>query len=73
MVHNQKIESTAAMLSLVAAIALAFTSLLIREDHDVASGVLLMCAQLLTLTATIFGLDYKIKKIIEQYRGNGKV
>lgn len=73
MVHNQKIESTAAMLSLVAAIALAFTSLLIREDHDVASGVLLMCAQLLTLTATIFGLDYKIKKIIEQYRNNGKV
>lgn len=73
MVHNQKIESTAAMLSLVAAVALAFTSLLIREDHDIASGVLLMCAQLLTLTATIFGLDYKIKKIIEQYRNNGKV
>lgn len=73
MVHNQKIESTAAMISLVAAIALAFTSLLIRDDHDIASGVLLMCAQLLTLTATIFGLDYKIKKIIEQYRSNGKV
>ena len=72
MVHNQKIESTAAMVSLVAAIALAFTSLVILDDHDIASGVLLMCAQLLTLTATIFGLDYKIKKIIEEYRGNAK-
>lgn len=72
MVHNQKIESTAAIVSLVAAIALAFTSLVIRDDHDIASGVLLMCAQLLTLTATIFGLDYKIKKIIEEYRGNAK-
>lgn len=45
--------------SFIAAVGLAFTSLCISEDHDVASGVLMMSAQFLTLTATIFGIDYK--------------
>ena len=43
----------------LAAVALAFTSLMISKDHDIAAGVLMMCAQFLTLTATIFGIDYK--------------
>lgn len=45
----------------LAAVGLAFTSLLISKDHDIAAGVLMMCAQFLTLCAAIFGLDYKFK------------
>lgn len=60
MIHiRRKAERFVAVSSFLAAVALAFTSLIISEDHDVASGVLMMCAQFLTLTATIFGIDYK--------------
>lgn len=45
--------------SFLAAVGLAFTSLIISKDHDIAAGVLIMCAQFLTLTATILGIDYK--------------
>lgn len=45
--------------SFLAAVGLAFVSLSISKDHDIAAGVLMMCAQFLTLTAAIFGLDYK--------------
>ena len=36
--------------------------LLISPNHDIASGVMMVCAQFLTLTATIFGIDYKWNK-----------
>lgn len=49
-----------AVASFVIAAALAFTSLLIREDHTIASNVGFVIAQFLMLTATIFGIDYKI-------------
>ncbi len=52
-------EKFVAVGSFLSAVGLAFTSLLITPDHDIASGVLMMCAQFLTLTATIFGIDYK--------------
>lgn len=65
MITNKKAESFVAIGSFFAAVALAFTSLMISEDHDIQSGVLMMCAQLLLLTATIFGLDYKIHKILQ--------
>lgn len=58
-VHSHKLERSVAVASFAVAAALAFTSLLISEDHDIAAGVLMMCAQFLTLTATIFGIDYK--------------
>ena len=57
----------------LAAVALAFTSLLISNDHDIAAGVLMMCAQFLTLTATIFGLDYKISRYIQRIRHEEKL
>lgn len=44
--------------SLAVAAALAFTSLTISEDHDIAAGVCLVIAQFLTLAATILGVDY---------------
>lgn len=61
MIHERKIEKFVAVCSFFAAVGLAFTSLLISPDHDVAGGALMMCAQFLTLTATIFGIDYKFK------------
>lgn len=59
MVHDRKYEKFVAVSSFFAAVLLAFTSVIVSEDHDVAGGVLMMCAQFLTLTATIFGIDYK--------------
>lgn len=59
MIHDRKAEKFVAVGSFLAAVGLAFTSLLISHDNDIASGVLMMCAQFLTLTATIFGIDYK--------------
>lgn len=59
MIHDRKTEKYVAVGSFLAAVALAFTSVVISDDHDIASGVLMMCAQFLTLTATIFGIDYK--------------
>lgn len=61
MIHDRKIEKFVAVCSFFAAVGLAFTSLLISPDHDVAGGALMICAQFLTLTATIFGIDYKFK------------
>lgn len=60
MVHDKRVESIVAIGSFLAAVSLAFTSLMISEDHDIAAGVLMMCAQFLMLTATIFGIDYKL-------------
>lgn len=57
--HDRKAEKFVAVCSFFAAVGLAFTSVIISKDHDVAGGVLMMCAQFLTLTATIFGIDYK--------------
>lgn len=68
MVHDKKVESFVAVGSFLAAVALAFTSMLISQDHDIAAGVLMMCAQFLMLTATIFGLDYKIGQQIRRFK-----
>ena len=62
-------EVVVAVGSFMAAVGLAFTSLLISKDHDIAAGVLMMCAQFLTLTAAIFGLDYKFKTWVKRTRG----
>lgn len=58
---SRKSEKFVAVCSFFAAVGLALTSLVISEDHDIAAGVIMMCAQFLTLTATIFGIDYKFK------------
>lgn len=56
------IEKAIATASFTAAVALAFTSLLISPDHDIAANAMLTIAQFLTLTATILGIDYKFSK-----------
>lgn len=64
--HNRNVEKGVAVGAFVAAVGLAFTSLIISEDHDIAAGVLMMCAQFLTLTATIFGIDYKFTNVLRK-------
>lgn len=49
---------------MVAAV-LAFASLWISEDHDIAAGVLMAIAQFLVLTASILHIDYKLGKAIK--------
>lgn len=63
LIRNKSAEKFVAVGSFLAAVGLAFTSLLISEDHDITAGVLMMCAQFLTLCATIFGIDYHFAKM----------
>ena len=70
--ENKSIQKLVAVGSFLAAVALAFTSLLISEDHDIAAGVLMMCAQFLTLTATIFGIDYKWNQLVHRHANEDK-
>lgn len=71
MVHDKKAESFVAIGSFLAAVVLAFTALVISPNHDIAAGVLMMCAQFLMLTATIFGLDYKLGSMIHREEKKG--
>lgn len=53
----EKILAGAAFL---VAAALAFTSLIISEDHEITAGVLMAVAQFLLLCASILHIDYKL-------------
>lgn len=67
MLHNcnvmprppRTLEKTIATASFTVAVVLTFVSLSISEEHDIASNVLFVIAQFLTLTATLLGIDYK--------------
>lgn len=72
MIRDKKVEYGVAVASFVAAVALAFTSLLISKENDIAAGVLMMCAQFLALTAAIFGLDYKFWQLAKRLKGGDK-
>lgn len=62
-VCSRQLEKGIATSSFLVAVSLAFTSLLISDDHDIAANVLFVIAQFLTLTATILGIDYKLNNI----------
>lgn len=66
MVQDKRVESAVAIGSFLAAVAFAFTALFIRQNHEIIAGDLMMVAQFLMLTATIFGLDYKISSIVHR-------
>lgn len=66
MIHDKKAECFVAIGSFISAVALAFTALLLSEDTSIDTSVLMMCAQFLMLTATIFGLDYKLGTFIHE-------
>lgn len=68
--QDRRYEKLVAVCSFFAAVGLAFTSMIISQDHDIAAGVLMMCAQFLTLTATIFGIDYRFTHLIHKAKKN---
>ena len=53
------LEKLIATASFVTAAVLAFTALLLNGNADINTGAIYTCAQFLTLTATILGVDYK--------------
>lgn len=57
---SRKLEYTVALSSFLAAVIFAFLSLYISNDHEVAAGNCTIVAQFLLLTASIFGIDYKL-------------
>lgn len=68
MVQDSKVQSGVAIGSFLAAVAFAFTALIIHDDHNIIASDLMVIAQFLMLTATIFGLDYRISSIIHKMR-----
>lgn len=60
---NRRLEKSISATSFAVAVALAFTSMAVREDHDITANVLLGMAQFLTLTCTLLGIDYKFNSI----------
>ena len=61
MVHDARAEKFVAIGAFLVAAVLAFIGQQLAEYGDIEGGTLMMCAQFLTLTATIFGIDYKMK------------
>lgn len=57
------IERSLAAASLAVAAALAFTALLLNEEHEIEAGVCMVIAQFLTFSGTILGVDYKFNTI----------
>ena len=60
MKQSRKIEYTVAVTSFIVAVALSFVSLWLSDQHEVAAGNCTLVAQFLILTASIFGIDYKL-------------
>lgn len=60
---KRRLEKSISLASFVVACLLAFTSMYVREDHDITANVLLGMAQFLTLTCTLLGIDYKFNNL----------
>lgn len=54
------VEKSVAVASFLVAIIFAFVSLYLATDHEVAAGNCSVIAQFLLLTASLFGIDYKL-------------
>lgn len=72
MIHDKKIEAFVAIGSFLVAATLAFIGQSMAEHGDIRGGTLMGCAQFLTLTATIFGIDYKLKRFDRQVNNEGR-
>lgn len=66
MQHHQRrlAEKGVAVASFIAAVLFAFTALILDEQHELAAGNCTVIAQFLLLTASLFGIDYKLNSII---------
>lgn len=58
--HGRFVEKSVAVASFLVAILFAFVSLYLAKDHEVAAGNCSVIAQFLLLTASLFGIDYKL-------------
>lgn len=65
--HDSKAEKFVAVGSFLVAAVLAFIGQQLSEQGDIKGGTLMMCAQFLTLCATIFGVDYKYRQHSNDY------
>lgn len=70
--HSRRtLEKSIATASFAVAVLLAFTSMIVRADHDITANVLLAIAQFLTLCCTILGIDYKFNSFQKITAQNG--
>lgn len=58
--QGRLIEKSVAVASFVVAVVFAFVSLYLVDAHEVAAGNCSVVAQFLLLTASLFGIDYKL-------------
>jgi hypothetical protein len=61
--HKDHIKEASAVLLIASSIALAFTQALTVQD--IANGVLMYIAQAFLLAGALFGLDYYVRKLIQ--------
>lgn len=59
----KKIEAFVALAAFVSADVMGFAALCINDGHDLQQGQLWFIAQMLLLSATLLGIDYKIKTL----------
>ena len=57
---SRRLEKFIATSSFLVAVLFAFVSLAISDYHEVAAGNCTIVAQFLLLTASLFGIDYKL-------------
>lgn len=57
----QNAQVMVAVGSFLVAAGLAFMSVMIHDEHDIAAGVIMVIAQFLLLCATIFGVNFNPK------------
>lgn len=61
-------QYTCAVLLIVSSILIAVYE--VRYSHDIQSGVLMYIAQAFLLAASIFGLDYYVRKLTDYVKDN---
>ena len=68
---TKKIQYACAVLLIASSIVLAFIQAL--DMKDIANGVLMYIAQAFLLAGSIFGLDYYIKKLTDDYKNKDSI
>lgn len=58
--QGRLVEKSVAVGSFIVAVVFAFVSLYLADFHEVAAGNCSVIAQFLLLTASLFGIDYKL-------------
>ena len=61
-------QYSCAVILIMSSIVLAFSE--VMSSHDISNGVLLYIAQAFLLAASIFGLDYYVRKLADYVKNN---